>query len=704
MIEDPTNVHRRDLHLRAIREVVANCLYGADINDMAVEMCKLSLWLVSLDRELPFSFVDDKIFLGNSLIGLTSLDQVRKLHFDPSRVLASNMFEIFDVDIDAIVSKAVDLRRKLATEIDELDPARNSAAKQRQLAELHRITDDLRTIADGVVAVGLAHGGKLGRALEEAYENLRIAVKAAYPESGIPDQTHLDRIVAQGLTPTVPTDYDRWRPLHWIIEAADVLTTKGGFDAIVGNPPFLVGKRISGAIGGAHRDFLVNAVVGGTTGNADLVAYFLSRAVGLLAPGGSLGLVTAKVVSEGSTREVGLDQLIKGGFEIRRAVRSEVWPSKSAATRYAIIWGGFGSSAGQFVLDGVVVPGITTSLEVLERNAGNPLRLAENTNLCFKGYDFGGEGFQLSSDEAAAMIEEDAKNADVLFPFLNGRELNTSPTLTGAGWVLNFGQRTLEESKLYRVPFDRIERLVKPQRLKSNQKNQRERWWVYERPRPELTARLAQMDEVIVLAAVSSHAVPVIVPVGPIFSSAIVIVADPSFGRLAALASSIHLNWVLRWGSLLNLSIRYTTSDVFETFPFPESLERLDSLGIRLHGLRQEIMRHRGIGITALYNLVHDPNLRDAADDEIAAMRSLQVQIDEAMMAAYGWSDLSISHGFHSYRQIERFTVDPSTRAAILGRLLEENHMRAAAEKAAGTMEGRKKRAKGVAGAGEGLF
>ena len=53
--EDTTNAKRRDLHLRAIREVVANCLYGADINDMAVEMCKLSLWLVSLDRDLPSS-------------------------------------------------------------------------------------------------------------------------------------------------------------------------------------------------------------------------------------------------------------------------------------------------------------------------------------------------------------------------------------------------------------------------------------------------------------------------------------------------------------------------------------------------------------------------------------------------------------------------------------------------------------------------
>ena len=113
---------------------------------MAVEMCKLSLWLVSLDRDLPFSFVDDKIFLGNSLLGLTSLDQLRKLHIDPSRVPAGDMFDIFDVDIDAIIRKAVELRRKLATEIDENDPARNSAAKHRQLAELQR--RDRRTPQD----------------------------------------------------------------------------------------------------------------------------------------------------------------------------------------------------------------------------------------------------------------------------------------------------------------------------------------------------------------------------------------------------------------------------------------------------------------------------------------------------------------------------------------------------------------------------
>jgi N-6 DNA Methylase len=260
--EDPVNAHRSDLHRRAIREVVANCLYGADINDMAVEMCKLSLWLVSLDRDLPFSFVDDKIFLGNSLLGITSLDQLRKLHIDPTRVPAGEMFDIFDVDIDAIIAKAADLRRKLASEIDENDPARNSGAKRRQLAQLHAVTADLRKIADGIVAAGLSLGGKPDKALDEAYENLRIAVKAAHPESGQPDSTMLDAIIDAGLTPTVATDYRRWQPNHWVIEAPDVIVERGGFDAVIGNPPF---RKLSVCCGSL-------CCCGATRGNGRLAA------------------------------------------------------------------------------------------------------------------------------------------------------------------------------------------------------------------------------------------------------------------------------------------------------------------------------------------------------------------------------------------------------------------------------------------------
>ena len=61
----------------------STAFYGGDINDMAVEMAKLSLWLISLAWERPFSFLDDRLVCGDSLLGLTSLDQLRMLHLDP---------------------------------------------------------------------------------------------------------------------------------------------------------------------------------------------------------------------------------------------------------------------------------------------------------------------------------------------------------------------------------------------------------------------------------------------------------------------------------------------------------------------------------------------------------------------------------------------------------------------------------------------
>ncbi len=161
--DDPGAQHDKELPTGAVREVVANCLYGADINPMAVEMCKLSLWLVSLDRNLPFSFVDDKVFVGNSLLGLTDLEPLRALHIDPSKVSADTRFEIFDVNIDAIIRDATNTRRDLASEVREDDFWRSEAAKRRELSRLHERTADLRLLADAVIAAGLPLGGSRGR-------------------------------------------------------------------------------------------------------------------------------------------------------------------------------------------------------------------------------------------------------------------------------------------------------------------------------------------------------------------------------------------------------------------------------------------------------------------------------------------------------------------------------------------------------------
>jgi hypothetical protein len=127
---------------------------------------------------------------------------------------------------------------------------------------------------------------------------------------------------------------------------------------------------------------------------------------------------------------------------------------------------------------------------------------------------------------------------------------------------------------------------------------------------------------------------------------------------------------------------------VFETLARPELTEEMRELGERLDTYRREgVNLPRQAGLTATYNLVHDPTCKDA---DIAELRSIHVAIDQAVMRAYGWDDLALDHGFHDTRQGVRYTVGPVVRQEILDRLLELNHERYAAEVAAG-LHGKKK-------------
>ncbi len=91
-------------------------------------------------------------------------------------------------------------------------------------------------------------------------------------------------------------------------------------------------------------------------------------------------------------------------------------------------------------------------------------------------------------------------------------------------------------------------------------------------------------------------------------------------------------------------------------------------------------MLRRSLGLTKLYNLVNDPDITDAADPDVARMRHIRTELDYAVMDAYGWGDVELGHGFHTYRQLTRWTVSPAARVEILDRILEENLRRAAAQ------------------------
>jgi hypothetical protein len=682
--DDQAVVHRRNLRQHAIREVVAKCLYGADINEMAVEMCKLSLWLVSLDPKLPFSFLDDKILHGNSLLGLTELRQLRTLHIDPPD---SGVILPASLDLEGKMRRAMEIRRELASDVRESDPRRSEAAKHRQLGRLHRLTAEFSKIADsvianGVIATGLRLGGKPGKALDRSYQSLAAAV-AGSPNGGDPDWLTLETIIETGLTPTVRAAGGRWGPLHWLLELPDVMVDHGGFDAVVGNPPFLGGQKITGALGVDFREWLVHQIAGGVRGSADLVAYFLLRAFGLLRPTGTLGLVATNTVAQGDTRQVGLDRLVERGLTLTRAVQSAAWPSASANLEYAAIWGGRGPVADQAhrVADGVVVSRISTLLEPAGQVEGIPQQLVENENRAFMGCTVLGMGFILEPDVARAWIGEKKRNREVLSPYLNGEDLNSRPDCSASRWVIDFNDRCMKCAARYPLPFARVEQLVRPERERASKDRP---WWQFERRRPEMRRAIAGLDEVLAIALVSKSVMPVRVPNGQIFSHMLGVFATDSFADQAVLSSSPHQMWAITYGSTLETRVRYTPSDVFETFPRPEPTERLAEIGEAIDRERREVMLRRRLGLTKLYNLVNDPELADGGDPDIARIREIHVELDEAVMAAYGWDDVPLEHGFHTYQQMTRWMVSPAARVEILDRLLAENLRRAAAQPATG--------------------
>ncbi|OBK34229.1 hypothetical protein A5658_11445 [Mycobacterium sp. 1245111.1] len=640
---------------------------------MAVEMCKLSLWLVSLDKSKPFSFVDDKIFCGNSLLGVTSLDQLRHLHVDPER--KRKFLQPF-VDVDAVLGEAARLRRELASTVDEDDPQRSTYGKARLLRRADNTTAQLRLIADSIIAAGLVLGGTPGVQLEDAYKSLEWALGEAFPQSrSTGNRKKLDQILTNGLTPTVKTDYDRWQPLHWAIEVPDVMDA-GGFDAIIGNPPFLGGQKLTAAMGTNARDWLVNVLAGETRGSADLVAYFFLRAHSLLSPTGTLGLIATNTIAQGDTREVGLDRMTDSGFTIIRAIQSRSWPAATVNLQFASVWGTRATISDEIdrFSDDFPVARISTLLEPAGRVSGHPYQLAENKGIAFQGCNVLGMGFVIDPDEAQDWITADRANKEVLFPYLVGEDLNSRPDCTATRWVIDFNDRTEAQAARYVLPFERALTHVKPIRAENNRKVYRDYWWQFAEKRPAMRKAISQLENVLVLTQTSKTLMPMLAA-QQIYGHKLVVFATERLDDLAVLSSTVHQMWAMKYGSSMRTDFVYTPSDVFLTFPRPSCSERLKEAGKALHSERREIMLRRDLGLTALYNLVNDPGV--TSDKDVTRIRDIHVEIDSAVLASYGWRDLRLDHGHHTYRLMERFTVAPRARVEILDRLLRENHRRA---------------------------
>jgi hypothetical protein len=408
---------------------------------------------------------------------------------------------------------------------------------------------------------------------------------------------------------------------------------------------------------------------------------------------GTLGLIATNTVAQGDSREVGLDAMVDGGFTITRAIQSASWPAASANLEYAAVWGTLAgvSAEAPRVADGVTVRLISSLLEPAGRVEGRPVRLPENSSLSYEGMKPYGQGFVIDIAEAQEWIAADPNNAEVLFPYLNGEDLNSRPDSSPSRWVIDFNDWSEDRAREFTLPFARVLEAVKPERQRRKpdgdfvlRRPLPERWWQYGDKRPALRKAIANLPEVLLIARVSKTVMPLRVPTGQIMSEACVVFATVSHSVQAVLSSSLHQLWAITYGSTLETRVRYTPSDVFETFPLPLATGRLEEIGRVLDVERREIMLRRGLGLTKLYNLVNDAGMH--GDKDVDRLREIHVEIDAATTAAYGWDDVPLNHGFETFRKVLRWTVGPAARVECLDRLLLENHRRAKEVRGNGTV------------------
>ena len=213
------------------------------------------------------------------------------------------------------VGEAVQARRRLA----DLGGSDDAAQKQALLAKAEVAVEQARIAADLLVFAWLDGESPAER------EKLR--------RRNLSDVTGGD-VDWDKLRARVREKRRKRSPLHWPLAFPEVFLdgaagAGGGFDAVVGNPPFLGGQKLTGVFGKPFREWLVEVLGGGVRGSADFVAYFFLRAWRLLRPGGAMGLLATNTIAQGDTREVGLDQLVADGASIFRARASMPWPGEA---------------------------------------------------------------------------------------------------------------------------------------------------------------------------------------------------------------------------------------------------------------------------------------------------------------------------------------------------------------------------------------
>ncbi|MCX5649798.1 MAG: N-6 DNA methylase [Planctomycetota bacterium] len=720
----------------ALRDVIRTCIYGVDLNPLAVELCKVALWLEAHNPGEPLNFLDHHIKCGNAIVGFVKREEV-------DNGVPDEAFAKLPGD-DPEIGKEVRARNK--RERAERNQAKLSFTPARE-NEIKAVMDRWSTITAmpertpaEIDAKKQAFEGFSGSGAAWLLKQLAsIPIAQFY----IPRTEENDaRLITdgefremwsgnaspQGQAPAAAFAVaSRKRFFHWFIEFPEIVQ-RGGFDCILGNPPYLGRKRLSGTFGYSFCEYVQWAYR--PTGLSELLVFFLRRIYALLAPHGVTAFITTNSVKDGDVRADGLDQVVGAGGIINLAVRGVRWPGKANLV-VSLLAVSRGRSGWPRILDGRTVNNISSLLEAEETQRG-PASLHESCRRIYQGSIFLGDGFLLDDAQAAAMVAVEPASAEVIKPVINGQEMNGDPQQAPGRKIICFEDWPEARARQYALPFARVEKLVKPVRAVDKMRSRRELWWQFGAQAPALYSGIRELPYCFVAAWVTKYLSFSMQPTDIVFTNSCYVLITARWDVFAAVHSGIHEIWARRYSGSLETRLRYSPSDCFDTFAFPGDLwctpsAVLAALGERYHEHRRILMLRLWLGLTDVYNLFHsneleidlkklfvtrakkDPQglaipeedraaaLKFTYDEALAGileLRRLHVDLDNAVLAAYGWHTqgedgppVTLAHDFYEVETLPendrtRYTISPAARKELLARLLKENHRRAAAEAA----------------------
>ena len=574
-----------ELHAR--RLVAQRCLYGVDRNPMATDLARLSLWLATLARDHEFTFLDHALRTGDSLVGLTRA-QIGGFRWQDGQADVAP----FSGFVGERVRQALEAREAIRGAPDDVE----QEVQQKRFRHVEALAAQARMLGDATLAAFF--GSDKPKARETARRELGVAASQS------PERAWLRiGLMAAGLR----TGQDALRPFHWELEFPEVFTgSDPGFDAVLGNPPFLGGSRISTNFGSRYLNWLLN-VHDGAHGNGDLVAHFFRRSFVLLRTNGIQGLIATNTIGQGDTRQTGLANILSNGGSIIRALRRLPWPGEAAVV-VSVVHVTKGQVSTLPILDGNAVDRISAYL-LRGSFDENPSELVENEKIAFAGYKPYGMGFTFDDvavergkiaspvSEMNRLIAKDGRNALRIFPFLGGEEVSTDPRHMHRRWCIDFENFPLRREVMARrwvdmaerervgcrargiVPLDFpepvaadwpdlldiVERLVRPERLPQKRDALRERWWQFGETRPGLRAAVSGLEHVFAITQTSPHLAVSRLRSGLIYDQKLIVIADPDPFLFGTCQSRVHEVWCREFSGTMKDDLSYTPTDSFRS-------------------------------------------------------------------------------------------------------------------------------------------